>query len=174
MNFRHMVMLIIVCILGGASQPVLAGPSQNECAIWLCMPAGFPGSDCKSPHKAMIKRIKKGKSPLPSLSSCMVDGSASVPGLPNSGSQNIKTNEGRAAYYYNRYQCNRENHDGRCIGYKKLPNKIVMDNWCKKEPQKDAYKSDCKTIRYMEAVIDGKSYGTPLFYDDNGNTYELN
>lgn len=45
--------------------------SQDECAIWLCAPGGFP-SGCEAAKKAMFKRIKKGKSPLPDFSSCAV------------------------------------------------------------------------------------------------------
>lgn len=44
--------------------------SQDECAIWLCLPGGFP-SGCSAAHSAFKDRIKHGKSPLPDLSSCM-------------------------------------------------------------------------------------------------------
>lgn len=47
--------------------------SQDACAIWLCLPGGFP-SGCGGAHSEFKKRIKKGKSPLPDLSSCTVDG----------------------------------------------------------------------------------------------------
>lgn len=46
--------------------------SESECAIWLCLPAGFP-SGCSSAKHAMYKRLKKRKSPLPSFSSCAVE-----------------------------------------------------------------------------------------------------
>ncbi|MGH1379145.1 MAG: hypothetical protein ACRBB3_10025 [Alphaproteobacteria bacterium] len=53
--------------------PVFAA-SQDECAIWLCLPGGFP-QGCGAAHSAMIKRIKKRKPPLPSFGSCSVGGS---------------------------------------------------------------------------------------------------
>jgi hypothetical protein len=52
--------------------------SQDECAIWLCLPGGFPNG-CSVAYFAFKDRIKHGKSPLPDLSSCMSgpDGSKS-------------------------------------------------------------------------------------------------
>lgn len=47
--------------------------NEDECAIWLCLPGGFP-EGCGKAHSAMTKRLKKGKSPLPSFSSCSADG----------------------------------------------------------------------------------------------------
>ncbi len=49
--------------------------SQNECAIWLCLPGGFPGG-CEAAHAAFIKRIThkpKPKPPLPAFGSCTAD-----------------------------------------------------------------------------------------------------
>lgn len=51
--------------------------SQDECAIWLCLPAGF-GEGCSGAHNAFKKRLRKGKSPLPSWNSC-VEGNAPEP-----------------------------------------------------------------------------------------------
>lgn len=47
--------------------------SQESCAIWLCLPGGFP-SGCAGAYAEFKHRLKKGKPPLPSLSSCSVDG----------------------------------------------------------------------------------------------------
>ncbi|MDD9900382.1 MAG: conjugal transfer protein TraL [Alphaproteobacteria bacterium] len=43
--------------------------SQAECAIWLCLPGGFP-SGCGAAHSAFRYRIKHHKPPLPPLASC--------------------------------------------------------------------------------------------------------
>lgn len=48
--------------------------SDDECAIWLCAPAGFNVPECATPHKIFKRRIKKGKDPFPSLSSCSDNG----------------------------------------------------------------------------------------------------
>jgi hypothetical protein len=45
--------------------------SQAACAIWLCLPGGFP-TGCSAAYSEFKYRIKKRKPPLPSLSSCMV------------------------------------------------------------------------------------------------------
>lgn len=43
--------------------------SQDACAIWICLPGGFP-QGCGSAYSEFKKRIKKGRDPLPQLSSC--------------------------------------------------------------------------------------------------------
>ena len=43
--------------------------SEASCAIWLCLPGGFP-TGCAAAYSEFKHRIKKGKSPMPSLSSC--------------------------------------------------------------------------------------------------------
>jgi len=48
--------------------------STDECAIWLCLPGGFP-SGCAAAHAAMVKRLHKLKPPLPAFGSCTDDGS---------------------------------------------------------------------------------------------------
>lgn len=45
--------------------------NDADCAIWLCLPVGFP-SGCGDAKQAFINRIKSFKSPLPSLTSCLV------------------------------------------------------------------------------------------------------
>lgn len=49
--------------------PVVKAESEASCAIWLCLPGGFP-TGCSDAHSEFKHRIKKGKSPLPALSSC--------------------------------------------------------------------------------------------------------
>lgn len=52
-----------------STQKSYAG-SQAACAIWLCLPAGFPGAECSPAHSEFKRRIKKGKPPLPNLAGC--------------------------------------------------------------------------------------------------------
>ena len=51
--------------------------SQDECSIWLCLPAGFP-SGCGAAKSAFKNRIKHHKSPLPAFSSCAVQSSTKM------------------------------------------------------------------------------------------------
>lgn len=43
--------------------------TEDECAIWLCLPGGFP-SGCGAAYKEFMDRITHGRPPLPDLSSC--------------------------------------------------------------------------------------------------------
>ena len=74
----------------------LAGPtraaSQAECAIWLCLPGGFPAG-CGSARAAMVQRIKKLKPPLPPFSACAVGGGANT--------ANIGYRQGYELFYCN-------------------------------------------------------------------------
>lgn len=49
--------------------PLVQAESQAACSIWLCLPSGFP-TGCAAAYSEFTHRIKKGKAPLPSLSSC--------------------------------------------------------------------------------------------------------
>lgn len=52
--------------------PANAAGESDDCAIWICMPAGFP-SGCGAAYTAFIKRVTrfpKPRPPMPSLLSC--------------------------------------------------------------------------------------------------------
>ena len=51
--------------------------TSDSCGIWMCLPMGFPGAECQAPHREFHRRVAKGSSPLPSLSSCMDNQTAS-------------------------------------------------------------------------------------------------
>ena len=44
---------------------------SDDCAIWLCLPAGFP-EGCEGAKKAFKKRLKRGKAPMPPFEQCAV------------------------------------------------------------------------------------------------------
>ncbi len=62
---------LIAAISLALSIPVFAA-DQDDCAIWLCLPTGFP-SGCSGAKSAFKKRIKHLRPPLPDLMSCVVD-----------------------------------------------------------------------------------------------------
>jgi hypothetical protein len=64
-----------ICLL--QHQPARA-ESEAACAIWLCLPGGFP-TGCSAAYNEFKHRLKKRKPPLPSLSSCTTgpDGNSS-------------------------------------------------------------------------------------------------
>jgi len=83
--------------------------SNDECAIWLCAPSGFSPSACSSPYDAMIKRVYHHKSPVPSLSSCLVSSSNSDTSLYSKNSSlldsksttdDFSSKDGRVAFMY--------------------------------------------------------------------------
>lgn len=70
MTCKPLLMALALASVFGAVTPAMAA-SDDECANWLCLPAGYPGgANCEGPFDAMMDRVKKGKSPLPNYSSC--------------------------------------------------------------------------------------------------------
>lgn len=68
MKFKKLVISLAIMI--AITPAISSAASDDECGIWLCAPIGFAPGDCAGPHRAMIRRIHKLQSPLPSLSSC--------------------------------------------------------------------------------------------------------
>lgn len=66
---RLFLSLIIIMSVGLISVEQSHAESEADCAIWLCLPAGFP-SGCSAAYGAFRDRIKHGRHPLPALSSC--------------------------------------------------------------------------------------------------------
>ncbi len=64
--------------------------SQDACAIWLCLPGGFP-QGCEGAYSEFKHRLKKGRSPLPNLSSCTTG--------PNGEKSNGRYQLGYEKYY---------------------------------------------------------------------------
>ena len=65
---RAFVLIVMAMLLFSPSK-IATASSQDACAIWICLPGGFP-SGCSGPYSEFKKRIKKGRDPLPKLSSC--------------------------------------------------------------------------------------------------------
>lgn len=62
------IVIAMVFTLGMTPSKTYAA-SEADCAIWICLPGGFP-TGCSAAHSAFKHRIKKGRPPLPDLSSC--------------------------------------------------------------------------------------------------------
>lgn len=144
--------------------------SNDECAIWLCLPTGFP-SGCSDAKSAMMKRIKHFKSPLPSLSSCLTD--ASAEGVDTSSTGEMTYDYGYAAhiptYTYcsakrrvakDTYECREETTveehyvKGTQCGYKRVDKETTTK-----------YPSNCDaTYRYIDEYVDGVQYGDTYYF----------
>ncbi|WP_321273645.1 conjugal transfer protein TraL [uncultured Vibrio sp.] len=152
-------------------QPTYAA-SEDECAIWLCLPTGFP-SGCSGAKRAFVKRIKKFKPPLPNFASCLFSGD--VPHGSPSGSD-MSAKDGLAAYIPPQKVCVRwhERNDWRiCTKFEIEPSKIIEGTSCRisgKEGTRSP-KNCSRTIRYVTTYIDGQPYGETHYFDTSGNTY---
>lgn len=66
--------IAIIALVTGAMIPLSSkAASQDECAIWLCLPGGFP-QGCGSAYSAYIRRIRNLQPPLPPFAACVVSG----------------------------------------------------------------------------------------------------
>jgi len=70
MKVKATIIFLVILLVGSLLVNKSYAGSQTACAIWLCLPAGFPGSECSAPHREFKHRIKKGKPPLPNLAGC--------------------------------------------------------------------------------------------------------
>ncbi|EMC9392301.1 conjugal transfer protein TraL [Vibrio parahaemolyticus] len=153
------------------AQPTYAA-SDDECAIWLCLPTGFP-SGCSDAKKAFVKRIKKFEPPLPNFMSCLFSGD--VPsGTPSGSDMNSKN--GIAAYIPPRKECVewRNGKDWReCIRTEVVPSRIVKDKSCQRNNKEGTQtpRHCSHTINYVVTYMDGQQYGDTYYFDTSGNTY---
>ncbi|MDW1542427.1 conjugal transfer protein TraL [Vibrio sp. YT-17] len=133
--------------------------SQDECAIWLCLPTGFP-SGCGDAKKALKKRIKKFKPPLPSFTSCAVN--------PPSGSgSHMSSKHGYAAFVPAHRVCtrwrSRRDHD-ECVSWDHVPDQYIQGTRCYRD--RDGYRNPkgcTRTERFAEVYIENELAG-PTYY----------
>lgn len=154
------------------AQPTFAA-SQDECAIWLCLPTGFP-SGCGDAKSAFLKRIKKFKPPLPSFTSCLFSGD--VPSGTPSGDTDMTARDGRAAYLPPRVECVQWETGkdwSRCRKTEVRPSQIIKDQHCQvNHKEGTSTPRHCShTIRYVETFQNGQQYGQTHYFDNAGNTY---
>lgn len=70
-NFMKLVLMLVfsLAMVLFAGPKIVYAASEADCAIWICLPGGFP-SGCGAAQKAFHDRLKHGRSPLPELWSC--------------------------------------------------------------------------------------------------------
>lgn len=134
--------------------------SQDECAIWLCLPGGFP-SGCGDAKKALSERLEKGKSPLPSFASCAVD---------NGSGQTLSYVYGPAAAIKEHQVCKRWHYygrddDSRCVAWETIPAHIRKGVRCRRYRNGETMPTGCiATMRYVDIVIDGSPVGDTFYF----------
>lgn len=171
MKSKYMIAALSAAFLLPA-QPTYAA-SDDECAIWLCLPTGFP-SGCGDAKKAFKKRIKKFKPPLPSFSSCLFSGD--LPASTPSNDTDMSAKDGRAAYIPPRSVCVEwisTNHWERCRKTEMIPSQIIKDASCHINGKEGTStpKYCTHTIRYVETFQNGQQYGETYYFDHAGNSY---
>jgi len=128
--------------------------SQDECAIWICLPGGFPAG-CAAAHAAMIKRLTKLKPPLPAFGSCAVGGG------------NMTSTFRPAALIAERQVCSdyRQMKDIReCIAWKTIPQHYLKGVACRKTDAGEHPEGCITTYRYVEVFENGKQVGETYFF----------
>ncbi|WP_274881991.1 conjugal transfer protein TraL [Vibrio harveyi] len=147
--------------------------SDDECAIWLCLPTGFP-SGCSGAKSAFKKRIKNLKTPLPSFGSCLFSGE--LPLSAPTHNTDMTSKHGLAAYIPPRRVCvswDTGKDWSRCSKTEVRPSQIIKDQSChinhKQGTSSPKYCSH--TISYVETFQDGEQYGETYYFDNAGNTY---
>ncbi len=136
--------LLAVTSVASAASGGIKSNRNNECAIWLCLPGGFPGG-CGAAHAAMISRItdfaphhKRRYSTLPSFGNCVDDEKdLGIPGVVQS-SQMTYTETPTAVVPAHR-ECTRietvndGSYDGpkrKCVAWKSVPEQRFEGQIC--------------------------------------------
>lgn len=87
MKIKNVFKASLITLLLGVNVNSYAA-SDDECAIWLCAPFGFPPG-CEAARDAMHHRVKHRKSPIPAWSSCSNN---------NNNNDGMQEQDGVAAY----------------------------------------------------------------------------
>lgn len=141
--------------------------SQDECAIWLCLPGGFP-SGCGAAHSAMVDRVKDFKPPLPPFPSCVVN-----PSDGTGSSSTMTSTHGVAAYIPahrecvgNAYDPDRVGGATNCARYRNVPEQRVMGVSCQTHHESgNTTPNGCtRTDRYATVFVDGQQQGETFWW----------
>lgn len=161
MNFKH---LCIVALSAAALSIPVSEPkaaSEDECAIWICLPGGFP-SGCGNAHSAMKRRIKNHMSPLPNFGSC-----AQNP--PKGSGSHMSYQNGSVAYIPPRQVCTKwvnRHRNPRCVSWRQEPEKYIKNTVCRRNhKQQTTTPAGCtRTMRYIDVLMEGKILGDTYFF----------
>ncbi len=136
--------IILAGFMSLSAESALAA-SEDECAIWLCLPAGFP-SGCGGALSAFKKRIRNLQPPLVSIASCGGDGA------------DYRT--GSARFIPANTICGEWNERNACVRYINPTDEYVHNSSC----EKDADFMTCQDKKFVEIIVDGKVTGNPFYY----------
>lgn len=157
---RNLLVLVTAVTIGFApvgSTGEARAASESECAIWLCLPGGFPGG-CEAAYSAMIARIKSLRPPLPQFTACSVEAS----------SNGMSFDWGMAAYVPQRRVCTRSYYSfdtEQCAEWTDLPETYVKGTACHMTPDGDRQPAGCvATYRYGDVFSHGVLMGQTYYW----------
>lgn len=147
---KRSVIITFVMTLMFLSPVKAKAASEDACAIWICLPGGFP-QGCSGAYSEFKHRIKKGRPPMPELSSCTTG--------PNGERAN-----GRYELGYERYELCKEGYvlresqqinQAKCYVERCAPEKYSQDNYyC------DNYQATLRPKpNYVKMWVDGEYLG---------------
>lgn len=166
---KHFISLVVIAAIA-APAPALA-VDEDDCAIWLCLPAGFP-SGCGGAKSKFKDRIKHLRPPLPNFASCLVESG------PNDSSS-MSADYGVAAVIREQTVCKewkyQNNYGGggnggygstsTCVEWVTIPEHTIKGTPCTYTGYGSATPEGCyKTIRYVEIYQEGKQLGDTYTY----------
>jgi hypothetical protein len=140
---KKSLLIALALLMGGFNSLPSFAASQDECAIWLCLPAGFP-SGCSAAKSAFKNRIKHHQSPLPAFSSCAVEQDNG--GTTYTQGKAIWVEAKTCDFWY-------QNLDGKCVP---SPAHWVKDGQC--------ITMGCQSKSYIDVKVEGNSVGGTYFY----------
>lgn len=158
---KAVVLMALFGVTTSMISPSVQAASEDECAIWLCLPGGFP-SGCGGAKSAMLKRVKKGKSPLPDFVSCAVKG--------DSGGSSMTYDYNYAAAIQEQRVCKRTERRGRdnyqCVEWETVPAHYKKGEVCRINNQTGnrTPRGCTSTYRYVDVFIDGALAGDTYFW----------
>lgn len=166
---KALLLSLVLPLSSFISTPAFA-VSQDECAIWLCLPSGFPAG-CEAAHSAMHHRIKHGKSALPPFEQCAVDQNGE-----QGKDDEFSTRERFVLHIREHQECTQwkristKNTETRqCVSYKIIPEHYRPGRSCYlRKPSKDDEGQlipGCAGVyREISVLQYGKQFGKPFYY----------
>ncbi|MDG4868601.1 conjugal transfer protein TraL (plasmid) [Guyparkeria sp. 1SP6A2] len=139
--------------------PTASAASQDECAIWICLPGSFAPSECSGPKKAMKDRIKDKKPPLPPFSSCAKE---------DDRTGKMSYDYSFAAYVPTRQVCTDTFYygdDNDCMNWKTVSSHWVKGTWCNYNENGTSDPEGCtRTGRFIDVKVDGEKVGNTYYW----------
>lgn len=166
MKTQALLLSLFLPLSSLVSTPALAA-SEDECAIWLCAPSGFP-EGCDKAKAAMKMRIKQDKPPLPPYAACAIEDEEDAP-IKSEETSVIHIREHQRCVAWQRISTkNRE--ERHCTKYETIPEQIVPGNSCYYGRSSTTRIEGCTGVYKKLSVVDTATntpIGKPLYYQHN-------